>query len=253
MQRLGAVRVASLGAAALVAWCATAAAQPEPTPPTPPTPPAEPAPPTEPAPTEPAPPGDTPAPPPATAPAEPTPPAAEAEPEPDEIGDQGIGGAIGLAAGGRSTAGGLRITGHYLYQLAERDWFDGIASFTFGGGAAGCFRDRSDALICHHGLATGGSLEIAGGVRRYFAARGQFRPFARAAVGISLVRFSADDLTGIAIPLHVGAGLRARVSPAIAVVALADATLGLGLFGRGLGGEPQLGLAVTVGAEFRLR
>jgi hypothetical protein len=213
MQRRGAVRGASLGAAALVAWCATAAAQPEPTP---------------------------------------TP--ADAQPEPaDEIGDQGIGGGIGLAGGGRSTAGGLRITGHYLYQLAEHDWFDGIASFTFGGGDAGCFRDRSDAVVCQHGLAAGGSLEVAAGVRRYFAAQGQFRPFARAAVGISLVRFSADDLTGIAIPLHAGAGLRVRVSPAIAVIALADATLGLGLFGRGLGGEPQLGLAVTAGAEFRLR
>jgi hypothetical protein len=36
------------------------------------------------------------------------------------------------------------------------------------------------------------------------------------------------------------------------VVALADATLGLSWFGRGLGGEPQLGLAVTAGTEFRL-
>lgn len=270
-----AVTAAPLGAAALFAWCAIAAAEPraggiasldaqEPAPPPPPSPgsnapdPAappppsptsEPPPPDVPANAEPPPPAATPPPPPAAAP----PPDTGAATEPDDIGDQGIGGAIGLAAGGRATAGGLRVTGHYLYQLAERDWFDGIASFTFGGGDAGCFRDRSDAVICQHGLASGGSIEIAAGVRRLFDAQGPFRPFARAAVGISLVRFSSDHITGCAIPLHVGAGLRASVTPSIAVVALADLTLGFGLFGRGLGGEPQLGLAVTAGAEFRLR
>jgi hypothetical protein len=190
------------------------------------------------------------------APAEPAPTPAEPAPAAtatDDLGDQALGGAIGLAAGGRVTAGGLRISGHYLYQLSDRDWFDGIASFTFGGGAAGCFRDRDDAVICDHGLASGGSIEIAAGVRRLFDAQGPFRPFARAAVGVALVRFSSDDLTGIAIPLHAGAGLRVSVAPSVAVVALADATLGLGLFGRGLGGEPQFGLAVTAGAEFPLR
>ena len=34
------------------------------------------------------------------------------------------------------TPGGLRVAGHYLYQLPTQDWFDGTASFTFGGGAA---------------------------------------------------------------------------------------------------------------------
>lgn len=255
MRRRDAVTAAPLGAAALLAWCAIAAAgpraggiasldaqEPAPPPPPPPSPGSnalDPA--AAPANAEP------------TTPAAATPPDAGAATEPDDIGDQGIGGAIGLAAGGRATAGGLRVTGHYLYQLAERDWFDGIASFTFGSGDPGCFRDRSDAVICQHGLAAGGSIEIAAGVRRLFDAQGPFRPFARAAIGISLVRFSSDDLTGIAIPLHVGAGLRASVTPSIAVVALADLTLGFGLFGRGLGGEPQLGLAVTAGAEFRLR
>jgi hypothetical protein len=202
------------------------------------------------------PPGETPASaepaPPAPAPAEPAP----AEPAPSaagEIGDQVLGGAIGLAAGGRTTAGGLRITGHYLYQLAEQDWFDGIASFTFGGGDAACFRDRVDALVCDHGLAAGGAIEIAAGVRRMFAPQGRFRPFARAAVGAALVRFGGDDLTGVALVGHIGGGLRASVAPGIAIVALADAMLGLGTFSRGVGGEPQLGLAITAGAEVRVR
>lgn len=184
-------------------------------------------------------------------------PAPEPAPEPalaaDSIGDQLIGGAIGVAAGGRTTAGGLRVTGHYLYQLSDEDWFDGIASFTFGGGGAGCFRDRSDALVCDHGLASGTAIEVAAGVRRMFAAQGRFRPFARAAVGIAVVRFGGDDLTGFAIPAHAAAGLRAAISADVAVFALADASLGIARFGRGLGVEPQLGFAVTAGAEVRLR
>ena len=27
---------------------------------------------------------------------------------------------------------GLRIAGHYLYQLSDEDWFDSAASFTYG-------------------------------------------------------------------------------------------------------------------------
>jgi hypothetical protein len=185
MRRRGALTAARIGAPALVAWCAVAAAQPAPAPMPTPTPPPADAPATPPGNAPVTPPVDAPATPPADAPVTPptSAPAPEpgpgAAPAPDEIGDQGIGSAIGLAGGGRSTAGGLRNTGHYLYQLAERDWFDGIASFTFGGGDAGCFRDRSDAVICQHGLAAGGSIELAAGVRRFFASQGQFRPFAR--------------------------------------------------------------------------
>jgi hypothetical protein len=182
-----------------------------------------------------------------------TAPDASAADDTAEIGDQLLGGAIGLAAGGRSTAGGLRITGHYLYQLTSSDWFDGIASFTFGSGDPACFRDRADALVCDHGLADGGAIEVAAGVRRMFPPQGRFRPFVRAAVGIAVVRFSGDDVTGVALPLHAGAGLRATVADGVAVTALADATVGLGSFGRGLGGEPIFGLSVTAGAELRLR
>jgi len=251
-------RVIAAGAAACVACaCAAAAAQPaEPQPQPPAQPPAQPAPaepqpqsPVQPTPAEPQPAPPAVEPPPSPPPIEPEPSLAEL----NEIGDQGIGGMLGIAAGGRTTAGGLRVTGHYLYQLSDEDWFDGIASFTFGGGDPACFRDRSDELVCDHGLASGSSVEVAAGVRRMFAPQGRFRPFARAAVGLAIVRFGGDDLTGIAIPAHAGAGLRAAVSPGIAVIALADATVGLGIFGRGLGNEPQLGLAITAGAELRLR
>jgi hypothetical protein len=171
----------------------------------------------------------------------------------DDLGDQQIGAALGAAIGGRVTAGGLRISGDYLYQLTDNDWFDGSAAFTFGGGDAECFRNREDEFLCDHGLANGAALELAVGVRRMLAAKGAYRPFARAALGLSYVRFSDDDVSGVAVPLHLGGGLRAAVAPGVAVVGQGELTVGLGRFGRDLGGEPQLGLAVTAGAEFRLR
>ncbi len=172
---------------------------------------------------------------------------------PEDVGDQGIGAEIGIATGGRVTPGGLRLAGHYLYQLSLEDWFDGTASFTYGGGRAGCFRDRMDETVCEHGLADGGAVEISAVVRRMFALHGSFRPFARAGVGIALVRFSDDKVSGIAIPLHAGGGLRVRVAPSIAVVAQGELELGFGGFNRGLGVEPQLGISISASAEFSLR
>jgi len=177
---------------------------------------------------------------------------ATADASDDEVPDQSLGAALGLAAGGRVTPGGLRVTGHYLYQLSAEDWFDGTASFTFGGGGAACFRDRMNDTVCDHGLADGGAIEITAAVRRIFAARGTFRPFVRAGVGVALVRFGDDDLTGLAIPLHAGGGLRASVGEGVAIVAMAELTAGIGRFGQDLGAEPQLGFAVTAGAELRL-
>jgi hypothetical protein len=171
----------------------------------------------------------------------------------DEIGDQGISAALGLATGGRVTPGGLRIAGHYLYQMSAHDWFDGAASFTFGSGSAACFRDRQDALVCRHGLADGSGIEISAGVRRLLAPQGAFRPFARVGLGLGLVRFADDDVSGVSIPLHGGGGVRVNVAPSIAVVAEAELELGFGGFNHGLAFEPQLGLAITAGAEFRLR
>jgi hypothetical protein len=171
----------------------------------------------------------------------------------DEIGDQAIGAEIGVATGGRVTPGGLRVTGHYLYQLSDEDWFDGGASFTFGGGGAACFRDRMNAFVCDHGLTDGNGVEISATVRRFFAAQGGFRPFARAGIGVGIVRFPDDGVTGLAIPLHLGGGVRATVADSVAIVAQAELAVGFGAFGKGLGVEPQLGVSVVAGAEFRLR
>lgn len=171
---------------------------------------------------------------------------------PPDITDQGLAASIGIAGGGRTTPGGLRITGHYLYQLSAEDWFVGMAQFTFGSGAGGCFRDRMDDFVCDHGLTDGASAVLGATVRRFFGGRDQFWPFARAGVGVGLVRFTGDDVTGLTIPLHVGGGLRVTVAERIAVIAEAMLDVGFGVFSNGLGLEPQLGAGVTAGAEFSL-
>jgi len=169
-----------------------------------------------------------------------------------EIGDQAIGVEAGLAAGGRDTPGGFRIAGHYLYQLADTDWFDGTASFTFGGDTAACFRDRMNNEICDHGLMQGQAAEVSANVRRFFDAQGDFRPFVRGGVGIGVAHYGADSVTGLIIPLHVGSGVRAAVADNVAVTAIADFALGFGAFNKSLGLEPEIGLSIVAGAEFRL-
>lgn len=174
----------------------------------------------------------------------------------DAVPDQSLGASLGIAGGGRTTPGGFRVEGHYLYQLAEQDWFDGTAAFTFGSGGAACFRDRMDYVICDHGFSDGRGVEAIAAVRRYFTAQGVdhgiWRPYARLGVGFGIARYSDDDVTGITIPAHMGGGVRANVSPQIAIVAAAEVVIGFARFGRGMGTEPQLGISVTAGAEFRL-
>jgi hypothetical protein len=178
---------------------------------------------------------------------------AEAVPAaPPDLSDQAVGASIGIAGGGRTTAGGLRLTGHYLYQMSAEDWFDGTAQFTFGSGSAACFRDRMDDTICQHGLVDGVSAEIGANVRHFLGGRGEFWPYVRLGVGIALVRFGDDDITGLAIPFHAGGGFRVAVADGVAVIAEAALDLGFGRFTSGLGLEPQIGGSVMAGVEFRL-
>ena len=171
----------------------------------------------------------------------------------DDMGDQELGGQIGLAVGGDVTPGGLRVAGHYVYKLTDRDWFDSIIAFTYGGGSAQCFHDRSGALVCSHGPLDGDGVELVGEVRHLFAAQDAFRPFALAGIGIGIVHYAGDGLSGVAIPLRAGGGLRYAIATGVALVAEAEVVVGLGILGRALGAEPQFGAALTAGAEVRLR
>jgi hypothetical protein len=176
---------------------------------------------------------------------------------PPDLKDQAIGANLGVATGGRVTPGGLRVEGHYLYQLADSDWFDGTASFTFGGGDASCFRDRMNDFLCDHGLADGKGVEVTAAVRHFISGArhmpaGKFWPFLRGGVGARIVRFSDDEVTGFAIPLHAGAGMRVSLTEGLALTALAELELGIGRFNQSLGWEPQLGASISAGAEFGL-
>lgn len=170
------------------------------------------------------------------------------------VGERELAGSLGIEFGGRTSPGGLHVGGSYLYQLTDDDWFEGGLSFTFGGGEAACFRDRDDEFLCDHGVLEGFGGEAAAGVRRFFFARGKggFLPYARAAIGLRLVAFGADDVSGLAVPLHLGGGVRARVSDRIFLTAGAELRLGPAWFNQDLGIEPHIGLAVQGGVEFRL-
>jgi hypothetical protein len=170
----------------------------------------------------------------------------------DPAGDQELGAQIGMEMGGRVSPGGLHVLGSYLYRLSDEDWFEAGLSFTVGGGAAGCFRDRDDQVLCDHTITRGVGLEGFAGIRRFFAGQDSFSPYARAALGARLVSFAADDVTGFAIPLILGGGIRARVTDSISVVGGADLRLGIGWFNRRIESEPHLTLAIHAGAEFRL-
>ena len=190
----------------------------------------------------------------------------KAEPEPAatmEVADAGgesvaeqkkqlLGGTLGVAAGGRVAAGGVRIAGSYLYRLTDSDWLDTGVGFTFGSGDPNCFRDRSNDLVCDHGFASGFSAEVAVAVRRDLTPQGQFVPFIRAGLALQVVSFSSDDVIGIALPLLGSGGVRARVHPVLSVVAQIDLRVGWGLFNRGLGLEPQASAALGAGVEFDL-
>jgi hypothetical protein len=180
-----------------------------------------------------------------TDPAQPAPPNVK-------IAERELAAEIGIAAGGRTTTGGLRLTGRLLYQLSSQDWFEGTASFTFGGGGAECFRDRDNVVVCEHGLLSGRSVSVGGGIRRYYFANTKYTPFTRLGAAFGVSRFAKDELTGLTVTLHAGGGMRVAVANRIAVVVVGDVALGIGTFNRNVGTEPQLGFALSMGAEFAL-
>lgn len=168
------------------------------------------------------------------------------------VADRELGLQIGIASGSHVTPGGLRIAGRFLYQMAERDWFDGVAAFTFGGGDAACYRDRSDRFTCAHAALDGFAGELGVGLRRFVSGQGDFRPWLRLGASIRVSRFGADDVTGVSVPVTAAAGVRVRVADRIAVGGEAALEVGPGLFGHGLGYELQAGFAIGALAEISL-
>jgi hypothetical protein len=165
-----------------------------------------------------------------------------------DVAERELGASVGAAIGaGGVTPGGLRVSGQYLYQLSDLDWFDGGLGFTFGSGDAMCFRDRADALVCDHGAADGMAIDLFGGVRRFFGGQDGFRPWVRPGVGVRMSRFGEDELTGFTVFVSAGGGVRARVAERVAIGGHAALELGGGYFGNDYGAAVQVGL--TVGAD----
>ena len=174
------------------------------------------------------------------------------EPE-AEPADRELEATVGVAMGGMNTPGGLRIAGTYLYQLSDDDWFEGGLVMTGAPGDPTCFRDRSDELICDHGVADGASVDLFAGIRRYMVGQDSFQPWVRPGVAVRVARFTDDDLTGIAVVGQAAAGVRARINELIAVGGMAAIEAGAGLFTRDLGAELQLGFVIGVNVDFSLR
>lgn len=166
--------------------------------------------------------------------------------------DQAIAATLGAAAGGRDTPGGVRIGGRWLYRMTENDWFESVATFTFGRSGAACFRDRSDTFICDHGAADGVGAALEGAVRHRILGKGDYQPYLRLGVGVRIDRFGADDVRGLAIPLSAGAGIRVAIKDNLALSGEASVEFGLAWLSHGLGTEPQLGLGITALVEFAL-
>jgi hypothetical protein len=166
--------------------------------------------------------------------------------------DHAVAATLGAAGGGRTTPGGLRVGGRYLHRTSEEHWFEGFAAFTFGGGSAACFRDRNDSFVCDHGRVDGFAAEVGASFRRRMFGRDQYQPYLRAGIAVRVARFGSDDVRGLALPLTAGGGVRVAVGGNIAIAAEAALELGFGWFNRGLGSEPQVGLAIAGVVEFGL-
>jgi hypothetical protein len=177
----------------------------------------------------------------------------EAEHDPGEdVADQEIGARLGLRMGGRSTPGGLNIGGVFLYRLSDVLWSDSSIAFSVGGGGAECFRDRGDNVLCDHGQLDGVAGGAHSGVRWVQRGKQGFVPYVRATVGLELVNYSDDDVRGIAVPVVLGGGVRARVADRVSVGGGADLHIGIARFNRDIGAEPQVALTVKLGVDFAL-
>lgn len=163
-----------------------------------------------------------------------------------------IGGGLGVVTGGGSSAGGLNMGGNLLYRLDQIDWFEGNLSVTLGGSNPACFTDRQGDKVCTHGPVDGRMGEITAGIRRYLLPKEHFMPYVKLQVGVRFISFPDDGVNGIAIPIHLGAGVRARVTETISVGGGATLSLGAGWLNQQLGLEPQASLSVGLGVEFRL-
>jgi hypothetical protein len=143
----------------------------------------------------------------------------------------------------------------YLYRLSDNTWFDGEAATAFGSDDRECYYSRAESLslVCDHAGFEGFGVSVAGGVRVFLPPRPSgFQPYIRAGVDLSWEGFSSDEVNGVGLYVHGGAGGRFRVSPRVAVGGEALLLVGPGLYNSDLGVRLLGGLVVQLGVEFAL-
>jgi len=176
----------------------------------------------------------------------------EAEPS----GDIALGARLGLQLGvGGATPGGLRVGGAYLHRLTEAWWFDGEASFSFGGGGTACELSPPPGEVpgCDHGLADGSGLQAIAGARWILPQSADgFQPYARGGVGVGVASFGDDEVSGLAVLGQIAGGGRFHVAERISVGAEAAVFLGPAFFSDELGTVGYGGLVVQGAVEFEL-
>jgi hypothetical protein len=180
---------------------------------------------------------------------------APVEPAPaDEPAHEEIGARLGFQSGlGGLTPGGLVLGGVFLYRMSTSTWFDGGASFVFGGGAAACYTDRQGDFTCDHGIVDGFGMNFDLGVRVPLARRkGGLLPYVRGGISLAYARFGDDDVTGVGLPLWASVGGRFRVANRVTVGGEALLRLGFGLYNHDQGLEALAALGVQFGVEFEL-
>jgi hypothetical protein len=178
--------------------------------------------------------------------------AVEDETTAEPTGDMALGARLGMQFGvGGATPGGLRIGGAFLHRLADEWWFDGEASFSFGGGGMEC--DLAMDLECDHGLADGAGAQAIASVRWVLPAyAGGFEPYLRGGAGVGLASFGDDEVTGLALIGQAAGGGKFRVAERVSVGAEAALFIGPGFFSDDLGTLGYGGLIVQGGVEIDL-
>jgi hypothetical protein len=178
------------------------------------------------------------------------------ESEAASSGDMALSARVGMQLGvGGATPGGLRIGGAFLHRLTEEWWFDGEASFSFGGGGTECdLTTPGSPPECDHGLLDGAGAQAIAGVRWFYLppyAAG-FIPYLRGGAGLGWASFGDDEVSGLALVLQGAAGGRFQVAPRISLGAEGALFLGPGFFSDDLGTVGYGGLIVQGGVEILL-
>ena len=163
---------------------------------------------------------------------------------------QQLGAQVGAVTGGTTTPGGVGVAGHYSYRLSSKDWIVVGADFVFGRQQSACGMAVDSGLDCDHGLASGFAAGLDVGVRRYLASQGSFVPYVQGGFAVHVARFRADELTGLAIPVVVGGGIRASASDVVGIFAGAQLRVGPSWYNRGLGSRAYASMLVAAGVEF---